>query len=44
MQIKFGMPADGWPTADLLARLRGVSNVERKPAPSPAPAFPFGAR
>ena len=22
MQIKFGMPADGWPTAELLARLR----------------------
>jgi len=22
MQIKFGMPADGWPTTDLLARLR----------------------
>jgi peptidoglycan hydrolase-like protein with peptidoglycan-binding domain len=21
-QIKFGLPADGWPTADLLARLR----------------------
>jgi len=44
MQIKFGMPADGWPTAELLARLRGGSGVERKPAPSPAPAFPFGAR
>jgi lytic murein transglycosylase len=23
MQIKFGQPADGWPTAELLARLRG---------------------
>ncbi len=23
MQSKFGMPADGWPTAELLARLRG---------------------
>ena len=22
MQIKFGIPADGWPTPDLLARLR----------------------
>jgi peptidoglycan hydrolase-like protein with peptidoglycan-binding domain len=22
MQIKLGMPADGWPTAELLARLR----------------------
>jgi lytic murein transglycosylase len=25
MQIKFGLPADGWPTSDLLARLRGAS-------------------
>jgi hypothetical protein len=24
MQIKFNLPADGWPTADLLARLRGA--------------------
>jgi lytic murein transglycosylase len=24
MQIKFGQPADGWPTAELLARLRGA--------------------
>jgi lytic murein transglycosylase len=24
MQTKFGMPADGWPTAELLARLRGT--------------------
>jgi lytic murein transglycosylase len=23
MQVKFGMPADAWPTADLLARMRG---------------------
>jgi len=22
MQIKFGQPADGWPTAELLTRLR----------------------
>jgi len=22
MQIKLGMPADGWPTADLLTRVR----------------------
>ncbi|HWE18002.1 MAG TPA: peptidoglycan-binding domain-containing protein, partial [Hyphomicrobiaceae bacterium] len=22
MQIKFGLPADGWPTAELLARVR----------------------
>jgi lytic murein transglycosylase len=24
MQTKFGLPADGWPTAELLARLRGA--------------------
>src|SRR4051794_16027028 len=24
MQIKYGLPADSWPTAELLARLRGV--------------------
>src|SRR3954466_5861495 len=29
MQIKYGLPADSWPTAELLARLRG----------SPAPSF-----
>ena len=23
MQIKFGLPADSWPTAELLARMRG---------------------
>ena len=23
MQIKYGLPADSWPTAELLARLRG---------------------
>ena len=33
-QTRLGMPADGWPTAELLARLRGVGNIERR---SPAP-------
>jgi lytic murein transglycosylase len=33
MQVKFGLPADSWPTAELLARLRGVSA-----AAAPAPA------
>jgi hypothetical protein len=23
MQVKYGMPADGYPTAELLSRLRG---------------------
>nr|WP_245283617.1 lytic murein transglycosylase [Bradyrhizobium sp. URHD0069] len=34
MQIKYGLPADSWPTAELLARMRGV------PAAQP---FPVGA-
>jgi len=24
MQIKFGLPADSWPTAELLAKMRGA--------------------
>jgi hypothetical protein len=24
MQIKYGLPADSWPTAELLAQLRGA--------------------
>jgi len=24
MQIKYGLPADSWPTAELLARMRGL--------------------
>jgi lytic murein transglycosylase len=32
MQIKFGLPADSWPTAELLARMRGG------PRPQPAAA------
>jgi lytic murein transglycosylase len=27
MQIKFGLPADSWPTAELLARLRGCTGT-----------------
>jgi hypothetical protein len=23
MQVKFGLPADSWPTAELLAKMRG---------------------
>jgi lytic murein transglycosylase len=34
MQIKYGLPADSWPTAELLARMRGP----RTPMPSPGPA------
>ena len=32
MQIKYGLPPDSWPTAELLARMRG----QRAPAPGPA--------
>src|ERR1700733_799012 len=34
MQVKYGLPADSWPTAELLARMRGP----RTPMPSPGPA------
>jgi len=34
MQIKYGLPADSWPTAELLARMRGP----RAPAAAPGPA------
>ncbi len=34
MQIKYGLPADSWPTAELLARMRGP----RVPTPAPGPA------
>jgi len=34
MQIKYGLPADSWPTAELLARMRGPR------APAPAPGSP----
>jgi len=34
MQIKYGLPADSWPTAELLARMRGP----RAPAAAPGAA------
>jgi lytic murein transglycosylase len=34
MQIKYGLPADSWPTAELLARMRGPRT------PPPAPGSP----
>ena len=36
MQIKYGLPADSWPTAELLARMRGVPPSEAA-APLSAP-------
>jgi len=49
MQVKLNMPADGWPTAELLGALRGVGSVPppRRPAapgPTATPLFPFGQR
>ncbi len=34
MQIKYGLPADSWPTAELLARMRGGSAQATPPAAS----------
>ena len=38
MQIKFGLPADSWPTAELLARMRGTRDPAAAAAPRPAAA------
>ena len=44
-QSKLGMPADGWPTAELLAALRGGSTAQRPAAaPAPAPTAPAAQR
>lgn len=32
MQIKHGLPADSWPTAELLARMRGGGTAQAQPA------------
>jgi lytic murein transglycosylase len=31
MQLKYGLPADSWPTAELLARMRGVPRAQALP-------------
>jgi hypothetical protein len=31
MQIKYGLPADSWPTSELLARMRGVPRAQALP-------------
>jgi peptidoglycan hydrolase-like protein with peptidoglycan-binding domain len=31
MQIKYGLPADSWPTAELLARMRGMPAAQARP-------------
>jgi lytic murein transglycosylase len=35
MQIKYGLPADSWPTAELLARMRGGPRAQAAPAAVP---------
>jgi peptidoglycan hydrolase-like protein with peptidoglycan-binding domain len=42
-QLKFGMPADSYPTADLIARLRG-GTAAAAPASAPAPRATGTAR
>jgi peptidoglycan hydrolase-like protein with peptidoglycan-binding domain len=32
MQVKYGLPADSWPTAELLAKMRGVPRAQAEPA------------
>jgi peptidoglycan hydrolase-like protein with peptidoglycan-binding domain len=32
MQVKHGLPADSWPTAELLARMRGTPRAQAQPA------------
>jgi lytic murein transglycosylase len=32
MQIKYGLPADSWPTAELLAHMRGGAHAQAQPA------------
>ncbi len=34
MQIKYGLPADSWPTAELLARMRGTPRAQALPESS----------
>jgi membrane-bound lytic murein transglycosylase B len=32
MQVKYGLPADSWPTAELLAKMRGGQRAQTEPA------------
>jgi peptidoglycan hydrolase-like protein with peptidoglycan-binding domain len=46
MQVKYGLPADAWPTAELLARMRGAAPVAPPVATSvpSAPKVPSAIR
>ena len=35
MQVKYGLPADSWPTAELLAKMRGTPRAQIQPAAMP---------
>jgi lytic murein transglycosylase len=37
MQIKYGLPADSWPTAELLARMRGGPRAQSQPSGAALP-------
>jgi lytic murein transglycosylase len=34
MQVKYGLPADSWPTVELLARMRGGPRAQAEPLPA----------
>ena len=44
MQIKFGLPADSWPTAELLARMRGGPRVQSVGPGAEAVRLPIGSQ
>ncbi len=44
MQIKFGLPADSWPTAELLARMRGGTRAQTVGAESTTARLPIGSQ
>ena len=44
MQIKYGLPADSWPTAELLAKMRGPATARRGSRGSPALEKAMAAR
>jgi len=41
MQLKFGLPADSWPTAELLAKMRGGARAQGAPPAGVAAAAPM---
>jgi lytic murein transglycosylase len=44
MQVKYGLPADSWPTAELLARMRGGTTHVAGPAEAAVPVMPAARR